>query len=342
MPLSRPTSTASTGHHGVMTIVARIRQWFAHEVWHILGWVVVSTCAVVLFCRFTGWLPKTSIIGLVSVVLIVVLPAYLVAIIAWAGNHRVLLVASLVICLIHAGLFVSRLDLGTSPHRIAGRATLRVFEANVLFLNTDLSHIAHEIVSDSPDVVIIEELTAEGLDQLRANGAFTGLPYSVERPGGGASGTGIFAKWPLENRTDPLYSEAALLGATLKHPVGNIEIYSVHTRSPTSGRDVWIAQLRDLRKFAAGLNKPTIMAGDYNASTDLKPFRDLVGAGMTDAHEATGRELAGSWPNDTRFWPIMLIDHVLVHGDITPLRTFEGQGRGSDHRPVIADLQLPG
>ena len=332
-----------SGHYCRMAIFSRVRGWFAHVFWHVVGWMVVVPCALVLVCRFTGWMPKTLIVGLVSVTLLVVLPAYLALGLAALGKHRILTAVATIVCVVHACLFVSRLGLGNAPVHTPGKATIRIFEANVLFLNPDLNRIGQEISAAAPDVVVIEELTPAGLTQLRSSGAFSAFPYSVERTAQGASGTGIFAKWPLVDRRDPLYYKAALLGVTLKHPTGDIDVYSVHTQAPTSSRQAWTIQLKDLKRLFATFNsRPTIMAGDYNATVDHRAFRELLESGVTDAHEATGRELAGSWPNDTSLWPVILIDHVLVKGGIKPLRTFEGQGVGSDHRPVIADLELPG
>ena len=326
-----------------MAFFSQVRGWFAHVFWHVAGWMVVVPCAFVLICRFTGWMPKTLIIGLVSVTLLVVIPAYLALALAALGKHRILTVVAAGVCIVHACLFVSRLGLGDAPTHTQGKATIRIFEANVLFLNPDLTRIGQEISAAAPDVVVIEELTPAGLAQLRSSGAFSTLPYSVERAGKSASGTGIFAKWPLVDRRDPLLTNAALLGVTLKHPAGDIDVYSVHTQAPTSSRRAWTSQLKDLKRLVGTFNsRPTILAGDYNATVDHRPFRELLDSGVIDAHEATGRELAGSWPNNTSLWPVILIDHVLVKGGIQPLHTFEGQGIGSDHRPVIADLELPG
>ncbi len=326
-----------------MAFFLRVRGWFAHSFWHIAGWMAIVPCSLVLVCRFTGYMPRTLIIGLVAVTLIVVLPAYLVLVVAVFGRHRVLAIAAAAVCLVHAGLFFSRLGFGDAPSHTPGRATIRVFEANVLYLNKDLTQIGREISMAAPDVLVIEELTPRGLAQLRDSGALSAFPFSVEREENSPSGTAIFAKWPLVDRRDPLYTLNALLGATLKHPSGDIEVYSVHVHSPTSSRQSWATQLADLKRlFATYTGKPTIMAGDYNATVDHKPLRDLLDIGVFDANEATGRELAGSWPNHTALWPVMLIDHIIVTGGIKPLHTFEGQGVGSDHRPLIADVELPG
>ena len=82
-------------------------------------------------------------------------------------------------------------------------------------------------------------------------------------------------------------------------------------------------------------------AGDFNATRYHPSFRRLLSDGMRDAHERRGRGWAATWPRNRRLLPpLMRLDHVLVSHGVEVRSIREGLGRGSDHRPIIADLVL--
>jgi endonuclease/exonuclease/phosphatase (EEP) superfamily protein YafD len=83
------------------------------------------------------------------------------------------------------------------------------------------------------------------------------------------------------------------------------------------------------------------VSGDFNATWGHRAFRRLLDAGLVDAVAARGRPYQMTWPRDRRFVPpLTRIDHVLTRGPlaVTSIRT--GDGRGSDHRPLVADVAL--
>jgi endonuclease/exonuclease/phosphatase (EEP) superfamily protein YafD len=52
--------------------------------------------------------------------------------------------------------------------------------------------------------------------------------------------------------------------------------------------------------------------------------------------------LATTWPNGLHKFPPLRIDHVFFTGTFVPLTVREGDGTGSDHRPVITDIAVLG
>jgi endonuclease/exonuclease/phosphatase (EEP) superfamily protein YafD len=80
-----------------------------------------------------------------------------------------------------------------------------------------------------------------------------------------------------------------------------------------------------------------IVAGDFNSTPDsdlATRMRDLA----DDAWEAAGRGFGFTWPNGLFPYPPIRIDHVFLSRDFGVLAARVGEGAGSDHRPVMADV----
>ncbi|MFG1701563.1 endonuclease/exonuclease/phosphatase family protein [Nonomuraea sp. M3C6] len=83
-----------------------------------------------------------------------------------------------------------------------------------------------------------------------------------------------------------------------------------------------------------------MLAGDFNATLDHLPMRDLLAAGYRDAADVMGRGFLATWPQSSKM-PGVTIDHVLADSRMA-VREFGVAGlKGTDHRPVFAELRLP-
>ena len=83
-----------------------------------------------------------------------------------------------------------------------------------------------------------------------------------------------------------------------------------------------------------------VVVGDFNATMQHAPFRDLLDTGLRDAHLERGDGWAATFPADRSFPPVLRIDHVLVGDDVEVLEVGSGDATGSDHKPVWAVLAL--
>jgi endonuclease/exonuclease/phosphatase (EEP) superfamily protein YafD len=93
-----------------------------------------------------------------------------------------------------------------------------------------------------------------------------------------------------------------------------------------------------LTEAVAGSEDPTLVAGDFNASFDspmFDPIRPLFREGFNSA----GLGYAYTRP---AAWPWIGIDYVLATPEWTFTGCDVGPDIGSDHRPVIAELEVPG
>jgi len=222
---------------------------------------------------------------------------------------------------------------------------LRLFSANVLFTNTDLEGIATEVREADPDVVILQEVSPPTLAGLERSGILDRFPYRSLNARPDPLGTALLSRLPLDQIEICVIAAMPMARATVLVDGHRLRLYNVHTRAPfgPGGLALWKAQLDGLAQIVGDESGPLILAGDFNAASGHRPFRAVLAAGMRDAHMVRRRWWATTWPSDLRVAPpFARIDHVLVSPHVEVLSVSEGVGRGSDHRPVIADLVIKG
>jgi endonuclease/exonuclease/phosphatase (EEP) superfamily protein YafD len=99
------------------------------------------------------------------------------------------------------------------------------------------------------------------------------------------------------------------------------------------------SQLDRIAELLGTTPRPRILAGDLNATPWSAPVASL--------RSRTGLEIVGGGPGATGTWPTWLpmprvhIDHVLFDRSIRVRAHHVGPDIGSDHLPVLVDLELP-
>jgi endonuclease/exonuclease/phosphatase family metal-dependent hydrolase len=87
---------------------------------------------------------------------------------------------------------------------------------------------------------------------------------------------------------------------------------------------------------------PRVLLGDFNATLDHAPLRELISRGYRDAADTTGKGLIGTWgPYDGSPIPPVTIDHVLVDERIGVREVSVHPIPGSDHHAIVAGLTVP-
>ncbi len=248
-----------------------------------------------------------------------------------------------------AALAVAVLGVGVMPRAVADAqpeatgATLTVASANLYYGRVDPRAVVDLVRSRAVDVLSLQELTPQAVAALDAAGLRELLPYRILRPEPRAAGTGLVARFPLQERTSIRHSYHWQPAALVDLPgTGDVEVVAVHTVAPV-GRirpAEWRAELADLPPPLVG-RTTRVLAGDFNATLDHRPLRALLATGYRDAADAVGRGLWATWPADTPIGPVAAIDHVLVPRSCL-VRSFETLPlpRG-DHRAVVAEIALP-
>jgi len=223
--------------------------------------------------------------------------------------------------------------------------TLRVLTLNVLGGSADPAAVVRAIEQHRVDVLVVQELTRDIVHRLTDAGIDTLLPYGHLDPRPGPYGTGLWARWPMAPLPPVPGLKAAAPRARIQPLDGwPVTVTGVHPRPPVRCNvRRWQQELAAIQSALVNTDGPQVVAGDFNASRDHRPFRDLLAAGFLDCADAARRR---PWPGFT--WPagrwipsVMRLDHVLVsQGSATVRKSQVIRVPGTDHRGVLAVIQL--
>jgi len=234
---------------------------------------------------------------------------------------------------------------GQLPDPAPGALTLRVLSLNVLGGSADPAAVVRAVEQHQVDVLVVQELTPGMVHRLADSGLGTLLPYCHLDPRLRASGTGLWARWPLAP-LPPVPGLAAAAPRARIRPVDGcpVTVTGVHPKAPVR-RNVrrWQQELTAIRSALVGTDGPQVVAGDFNASRDHRPFRDLLAAGFLDCADAARRRPwpGFTWPVGRGIPPVVRLDHVLVsRGSATVRESRIIRVPGTDHRGVLAVIQL--
>ena len=149
---------------------------------------------------------------------------------------------------------------------------------------------------------------------------------------------GVSGPWPTSSL--PRLAFTSPVTTTVALPDQQVDLIAVHVASPTDPDEIleWRRELSSLAALPA--DGPTIMAGDFNATEDHAPFRNLLAQGWTDVHDNKGCGLDQTWPTSTLPFPVMRLDHILVSEGIRVLSADVLSIPNSDHLAVVAKIEL--
>lgn len=224
---------------------------------------------------------------------------------------------------------------------------VRVLTANLGMGRADARAVT-ELADAAADVLVVQEMTPEVAAAMSAAGLDRGFPHRVIDPRPMAAGIGVWSRFPIASSTAIAGYQMPMLSARLLVPGvrGEVTVLGVHLAAPWVQPLHWfgddIAQLLEtLRALAldAGTDA-VIVAGDLNATYDMRPFRRLLDEGYRDAVEQAGGGLARSYPS--RAWrpAVVGIDHVLVR-NCTATAAQTVVVPGSDHRALATTVEIP-
>ena len=198
------------------------------------------------------------------------------------------------------------------------------------------------------DVLAVQELTLDEVGRLRAAGLEQHFPYHALDARPFASGVGIWSRFPIvESHRVPGY-ELAMVSTRLaiKDVRVNPTVLVAHLSGPwPQPIDDWRTDITrmpsTMRAAAAGAaGGCVIVAGDFNSTLDMKPFRRLLDEGYRDAAEQSGAGWKFTYPGNSHIPPFMGIDHILTSAcPATSADTIVLPK--SDHRGLLATVSVP-
>jgi endonuclease/exonuclease/phosphatase (EEP) superfamily protein YafD len=240
----------------------------------------------------------------------------------------------------YAPLKANTIVAATDSHR------LRVMTINVHASSDRYDLVRAEIERLDPDIVFLPENTdrwAAALAPLRAH-----YPCVVDGRSPSVFSLFLFSRLPLSDVAivklpEPggfpaIVARACREGANSE--LACVRIIGIHPPPPLAAR-IAAERYATLRALPDLIDthdaERTVLLGDFNCTPWSPLFRDLLTAtGLRDS--ARGFDLSPTWAS--RWLPIGLkIDHILVGRAIIVGNHAIGGYVGSDHFPVIADLQ---
>ena len=314
--------------------------------------ILMALALPALLARLTGGYPPSPGPELAALAPLAVVPAIAAVIIAactaWWLAALLAIPAALLLMWQLPPLRRTRLQAAAGPSPGTGSAAttlrLRLFTVNAKGGAADPAAILRILQQHSVDVLAVQELTPHMVVRLTAAGLTQVLPFSHLDPRPGSLGTGLWARWPL-TPLPPVPGLAAAAPRARIDPLGGLPVTltAVHPVAPVQGRaDRWRRELAMIQQTLAAVDEPQVVAGDFNATRDHGPFRELLAAGFLDcADSSQNRSWPGfTWPAAGRVLPVMRLDHVLVSRTATVPMARTIRVPRTDHHGVLVAIEF--
>lgn len=220
---------------------------------------------------------------------------------------------------------------------------IRILNANVLTTNREAHRLLALIAEHQPDVVITLESDAwwqAQLDTIEAD-----YPYAIKYPLDNLYGMHVYSRLPLrdgtveflvEDQTPSIHVDVELRSGD------QIRLHVMHPAppSPTENEE---STARDRELVMVGHRvrmegMPSIVAGDLNDvawSRTTREFRRV--SGMLDPRVGRGMYNTYNAMHWFMRWPL---DHIFHGDDFTVRRLARLDDIGSDHFPLLSELQF--
>lgn len=252
-------------------------------------------------------------------------------------GYGVLLVAAVNLVVI-APLFI-----GSPGTADPAAPSLRVMSFNLLSNNQSYADVIEYIEALDPDLVLLHEASRPWEVALET----ADLDYEVIRPRSEELIFGTLVLVRGEDLKAVSYGYAATQPRAVEisfRPTGwpeGLDVLATHPLAPT---DEERARLRDAQlgfaaEWAIGQEGEHMVVGDFNATPWSWPFRRLMSDGGLE-NSQRGFGLQPSFPATRSVLLRVPIDHLL-HSNGLVVRSRElGPALGSDHFPLVVDLEL--
>ena len=237
--------------------------------------------------------------------------------------------------------------------------TFRVMTCNVYKGNANAERIVELVRENNIQVLALQETTVDFVNELKAAGIDELLPYSQRSSSDGVYGNGVWSTLPLSDAaSDDIGSSASAMPAgtiEVTRPDGTtarLRLVSVHTCSPALGYwDLWEKSIAEIgvarERLAEDDSLDYVLLGDFNATYDHAPFREMLGEGtaagaprLHDAARECGAGIMSTWPANLEIPAFCSIDHVVTSERVVATEVSTAEVPGSDHLALIATLEL--
>jgi endonuclease/exonuclease/phosphatase (EEP) superfamily protein YafD len=342
--MNRPEASAGRKDQAKLVRESRLSRFFM-----ALAWLATTACGSIAILRFCFHDGTHLLIWLNAFTRYVYLPAYLCLIFACVRRHWWLATANLAIIGCHVYWLAPDFlrDRRFEPSAAAISAAeddvnrLRIFFANVRAENREHAALLREIQDAQPDVIVLVELSQNWNTGFRQSPLVTEFPYGSGLEVTQANSVSILSKVPLKNDVREWFAGRCV--ETVEVQVGSqtLRLVGLHAPRPMSYRDNdYEGYWRNVLPLLIGKPHPLVIVGDFNATQHSLVYHELKAVGLRSAHDDRGRGYATTWPNGREWIPAIRIDQAFVSSEVECLDILEGVGFGSDHKPLVLDIEI--
>jgi endonuclease/exonuclease/phosphatase (EEP) superfamily protein YafD len=346
LPARVNAAVGKSSREGRPTETRRLSWW----TWLLLAiaWLVTFALGAVVLLRIFFHDGTFLLTGINAFTWYVYLPAYGCLLVALWKRRRWLAAANVGIIGCHlwwlAPDFVPDRRFATTTATvhpgIGAPPSLRIFFANVRTLNQERNAIWQEIEDRDPDIVVLVEAMWGWRDSFRKSSLPAAYPYNSGLDQVTVENF-VFSKLPPKSIRDDWIAGRCV--QTVEFPLGaeTLHLVGLHAPRPMDLRDNIYADFWNrAMPMLLGERQPLVVIGDFNATQYSHVYQELKAAGLRSAHEDRGRGYATTWPNGTVPLPPIRIDQAFLSPDVTCLNISEGRGLGSDHKPLVLDIEI--
>ncbi|MGH3651067.1 MAG: endonuclease/exonuclease/phosphatase family protein [Acidimicrobiia bacterium] len=258
----------------------------------------------------------------------------------WRRTGYVILAVGLVNLVVVLPLFI-----GSPAEASVDAPSLRVMSFNLLSTNESYSEVIDYIATVNPDLVLLHEASRPWEVAMESGE----LDYEIIRPRSDdlIFGTLLLVRGKSVEAISYGFAAASPRAVELNFtPEGwesRLSVLGTHPLAPTGQEraDLRDAQLGFAGDWAAGRTGAFIVVGDFNATPWSSPFRRLIGSAKL-SNSQRGFGLQPSFSVDSNLLLRVPIDHLLHSEALEVTGRQLGPNLGSDHFPLLVDLQLTG
>lgn len=252
-----------------------------------------------------------------------------------------------VICVAVAGVLGVDVFGGESSQASTEGLLARVMTANMKVGLADPEALVANARSRA-DVIALQEITLDSVGRLKKAGLDESFPFSASYPREDASGIGIWSRYPIAHVRPVGGFDMAFISARIRvsSSAPDVIFLVAHLPGPwPQPLDLWrrdIALLSRVMRATAECagTSATVVVGDLNSTSDMRPFRQLLANGYTDASDTADDWRIRTYPQESLVPPLLAIDHVLIrNGQAMSAETVPSPG--SDHLALIATVSIP-
>lgn len=193
--------------------------------------------------------------------------------------------------------------------------------------------------ASTADVVVFLEATSQAVDELKRLDWDKRFPYSAGVQKYTAGDTVIYSRFPLSSAglLDQSFEQRIVTAAVPS--IGPVRIIAAHPCNPFCGSNKFTTEHQQLRRTVdANLDQPLIVAGDFNATDDHAPMRNLYSDGLESATNILGTGWMPTYPANSAIPPLIAIDHILLNHYLTATSLHRFKVANTDHLGLMATI----